>query len=91
MNFSAARNGQPSRLSRNRFSNSNRRNLSPQPQAQPVQQQQDRSADVNRQARRYLRNNADARNMNDNQLQARIRNGRNLLQQDGLRGKLKNQ
>ncbi len=63
----------------------------PQPQAQPVQQQQDRSADVNRQARRYLRNNADARNMNDNQLQARIRNGRNLLQQDGLRGKLKNQ
>ena len=31
VNFSAARNGQPSRLSRHRFSNSNRRNLSPSP------------------------------------------------------------
>lgn len=63
----------------------------PQPQAQPVQQQQDRSAGVNRQARRYLRNNANVRRMKDDQLQTRIRTGRNLLQQDGLRGKLKNQ
>ena len=62
----------------------------PQPQAQPVQQQ-DQSANVNRLARRYLRNNANVRNLNDIQLQTRIRNGRNLLQQDGLRGKLKNQ
>ena len=61
----------------------------PQPQAQPVQQQQDQSANVNRLARRYLRNNDNVRKMNDNQLQARVRNGRNLLQQDGLRGKLK--
>ena len=63
----------------------------PQPQAQPVQQQQDQSANVNRLARRYLRNNANVRKLNDNQLQTRIRNGRNLLQQDGLRGKLKRQ
>ncbi|WP_337660637.1 OmpA family protein [Anderseniella sp. Alg231-50] len=63
----------------------------PQPKAQPVQQQQDQSANVNRLARRYLRNNANVRSMKDNQLQTRIRNGRNLLQQDGLSGKLKRQ
>ena len=61
----------------------------PQPRAQPVQQQQDQSADVNRLARRYLRNNDNVRRMNDNQLQVRVRNGRNLLQQDGLRNNLK--
>lgn len=59
----------------------------PQPQAQPVQQ--DQSANINRLARRYLRNDDNVRRMNDNQLQARVRNGRNLLQQDGLRGNLK--
>lgn len=63
----------------------------PQPKAQPVQQQQDQAANVNRLARRYLRNSSNVRNLNDNQLRTRIRNGRNLLQQDGLRGKLKNQ
>ncbi|MEO1161726.1 MAG: hypothetical protein AAFW74_14960, partial [Pseudomonadota bacterium] len=63
----------------------------PKPKAQPVQQQQDQSANVNRLARRYLRNNANVRKMNDNQLRTRIRNGRNLLQQDGLRNKLKRQ
>ncbi len=59
-----------------------------QQQAQPVQQQQDKSTEANRQARRYLRNNTKVGNLNDNQLQVRIRDGRNLLQQEGLRGKL---
>lgn len=61
----------------------------PQQQAQPQQQQG--NGNVNRQARRYLRNNTKVRNMNDNQLQARIRDGRNLLQRDGLRGRLERQ
>ncbi len=60
--------------------------------AENVQNQQpDQSGNVNRQARRYLRNNTKVRNMNDNQLQARIRDGRNLLQRDGLRGRLERQ
>jgi outer membrane protein OmpA-like peptidoglycan-associated protein len=69
-----------------------------QPQkVQPAQKQQvqpqpvDPPVEANRQARRYLRNKTNVRSMNDNQLQARIRNGRNLLQEDGLRGKLKRQ
>ena len=64
--------------------------VQPKQQAQPVQQQDD-GGNVNREARRYLRNNKNVRKLNDNQLQARIRNGRNLLQQDGLRNKLKGQ
>jgi|GEM_PF-1762932 len=65
--------------------------VQPAQQQQVQPQQQDQSANVNRQARRYLRNNTNVRNMNDNQLRTRIRSGRNLLQQDGLRGKLKRQ
>jgi outer membrane protein OmpA-like peptidoglycan-associated protein len=64
--------------------------VQPKQQAQPAQQQDD-GGNVNREARRYLRNNKNVRKLNDNQLQARIRNGRNLLQQDGLRNKLKGQ
>ena len=64
--------------------------VQPKQQAQPVQQQDD-GGNLNREARRYLRNNKNVRKLNDNQLQARIRNGRNLLQQDGLRNKLKGQ
>ncbi len=62
----------------------------PQQQAQPVQQQ-DNGGNVNRQARRYVRNNVNVRKLNDDQLQTRVRNGRNLLQQDGLRNRLKRQ
>ena len=61
----------------------------PQQQVQP--QQKDQSAAVNRQARRYLRNKTNVRDMNASQLRTRIRNGRSLLQEDGLRGKLKRQ
>ncbi len=55
--------------------------------AQP--QQQDQSASVNREAQLYLLGNTDVRKLNDNQLQTRIRDGDSLLQQGGLRGKLK--
>ncbi len=65
--------------------------VQPAQQQQVQPQQQDQSAAVNRQARRYLRNKTNVRDMNASQLRTRIRNGRSLLQEDGLRGKLKRQ
>ncbi len=62
-----------------------------QQQAQPQRQQQGDDGNVNRQARQYLRNNENVRRMDDNQLQTQIRDGRNLLQQGGLRGRLERQ
>lgn len=62
-----------------------------QQQAQPQRQQQGDDGNVNRQARQYLRNNENVRRMDDNQLQTHIRDGRNLLQQGGLRGRLERQ
>lgn len=65
--------------------------VQPVPQPQVQTRQQDGNDNVNRQARRYLRNNANVRKMNDDQLQTRIRNGRQLVQQGGLRGRLERQ
>ncbi|MEM7633505.1 MAG: OmpA family protein, partial [Pseudomonadota bacterium] len=53
--------------------------------------QPDQAGNVNRQARRYLRNDKNVRQMNDNELRSRIQDGRNLLQRDGLRGRLESQ
>ncbi|MGI9511981.1 MAG: OmpA family protein [Anderseniella sp.] len=60
--------------------------------AETVQTPQlDQSGNVNRQARRYLRNDKNVRRMNDAELQNRIRNGRELLQRDGLQRRLERQ
>jgi hypothetical protein len=49
------------------------------------------SGNVNREARQYLRSTGNVRQLNDRQLVNAIRQGRALLQQDGLRGRLQNQ
>jgi hypothetical protein len=49
------------------------------------------SGNVNREARQYLRSTGNVRQLNDRQLVDAIRQGRALLQQDGLRGRLQRQ
>jgi outer membrane protein OmpA-like peptidoglycan-associated protein len=60
-------------------------------QQQPAQQQGGGNENVNREARQYLRANQNVAGLNDRQLVDAIRTGRNMLQQQGLRGNLQNQ
>jgi ribosomal protein S19E (S16A) len=67
-----------------------RRQQAQQPQ-QPQQPPAGNSGNINREARQYLRSAGNVRQLNDGQLTNVIRQGRNLMQQDGLRGNLQRQ
>ena len=60
-------------------------------QQQPAQQQGGGNENLNREVRQYLRANQNVAGLNDRQLVDAIRTGRNLLQQQELRGRLQNQ
>ena len=60
-------------------------------QQQPAQQQGGGNENLNREVRQYLRANQNVAGLNDRQLVDAIRTGRNLLQQQELRGSLQNQ